>query len=312
MICVKLAKSYDAAVEAANDLVDVVAIETEYGDKVLDEGHKNVKIALNHHGDLQKNDAPSLAFKRFRDQKSFDNFIVSHIDLDVLFGLLWAGGWLKETKTTITLSELVAQADIYGFHVMGDTLKNIPKYLANKYFLIGYLVNSWIIKDDGLLLKDVSREVHKLLLKIKDIILNHVDEEQLSDIEDWFLQQKLIAKKHLVEKRTLFDKDTMYVYRAPFSLTTAYKLEDDESKIILQYNEQSRSLTLGCYDDEIAKKYFGKNGVIEPLQKFFGNTAGGKFAIGGSPREINLQPEVLHAFLAFLDREYFNIPKIIQ
>lgn len=312
MICVKLAKSYEAAVEAADGLKDVVAIETEYGDNILGEDHKNVKIALNHHGALQKNDAPALAFKRFRDQKPFDNFIISHIDLDVLFGLLWAGGWLKETKTTTTLSKLIAHADVYGFHTIDEFLKDIPQYLIDKYFLIGYLVNSWIINDDSLLLKDISREVHKLLLKIKDIILNPVDTKQLQEVENWFLQQKLIAEKHLVEKRTLSDNDIMYVYRAPFSLTTAYKLIDNEAKIILQYNEQSRSLTLGCYNNEVAKKYFGKNGVIEPLQKFFGDTAGGKIAIGGSPREINLQPEVLQAFLAFLDREYFNIPKIIE
>jgi hypothetical protein len=104
---------------------------------------------------------------------------------------------------------------------------------------------------------------------------------------------------------------TLLVYRAPFSLSTAYFIEDISGDVIVQFNEQSKTLTLACFNDDIAEKLFGKNGVIEPLQKFFGDKAGGKKAIGGSPRSQKLQPEILQAFLEFLNREYFNVPEII-
>jgi len=309
MICVKLAKSYESAKILVDSMVRVVAIETEYGDEVLDSSHKNVSISLNHHGSLQDNLAPAVSYKQFRKQKAFDNFIVSHIDLDVLFGLLWAGGWLKETRITIQLSELVAEADIHGFHLVQRKLDSLPKVIRDKYLAIGYLVNSWIINDNGQVSKDISKEVHKLLLRIKDIILNDVSEVQLQEIETWFAHQNQVAKNHLIEIKDL-GSCNMFLYRAPFSLTTAYLLNEVKADIILQYNEQSRSLTLGCFDEKVALKYFGKTGVIKPLQQFFNEKAGGKMTVGGSPRDIDLQPEVMKAFAAFLDREYFNVPDI--
>jgi len=254
--------------------------------------------------------APSEAYK-LNIKKKYDNFIISHIDIDTLFGILWTAGWLKITRVTRSLSDLIALADKNGFHIVEREFKRYSPEIVNRYLAIGYLVNSWVIVDDGLTKKDISKEVHKLLLRIKDIILDGATKEQIANYKQWFEKQTSSAKKYLIQILFLCDQENMFIYRAPFRLTTAYNLGDISSVIILQYNEQSKTITMSCINEEVAEKYFGKMGVIEPLQKFFGEAAGGKKAIGGSPRDIPLQPEVLNAFLEFLKREYFNIPEII-
>jgi len=311
MIKVILAKSYNEArtfLEGADG--DWVAIETEYGDKTIDKTCSNVKLALNHHGDLQHMEAPSLVYTQ--NPKRYDNFIISHIDLDVLFGILWAAGWLKKTEITKTLSRYVATSDILGFHVIKELLELTRPEIQERYLAIGYLVNSWVINDNGNSLIDISKEVHKLALRIKDIIIDGATPTQISDYQKWFYEQEKAAKKHLIEIKTLCESNKhLFVFRAPFSLTTAYQLNEIKADIIVQYNEQSKSITLSCFDEVIAEKYFNNKGVIEPLKNFFGPDAGGKKAIGGTPRDLDLQPEMLSAFVDYLYREYFNIPEII-
>jgi len=311
MLKVWLAKDLESAIQIADSNKNWVAIETEYGIESLDEKHRNVALSLNHHGVFQKNFAPAQAYK-LKLKARYDNFIISHLDLDVIFGILWTAGWLKMTPLTKILSDLVAEADTNGFHSIKEKLNKLDTKTRDRYLAIGYLVNSWIITDDGKKKKDISREAHKLLLKIKDIILQGATKEQVVKYKLWIKNQKETAKTFLKEVIPICDGDLLLSYRAPFGLTTAYGLENLEGNIIVQYNEQSKSLTLSCIDNHVAKKYFGKNGVIYPLQKFFGNKAGGKTAIGGSPRDQELQPEILDAFINFLKREYFNIPQITQ
>jgi hypothetical protein len=309
MINVVLAKSYSAAVEVATNGKDWVAIETEYGENTLGLEHPNVIKACNHHGEHQMNEAPAIQCSY--SDKRYDNFIVSHIDLDVLFGILWSAGWLKKTNITRALSELVAKADIDGFHTINDMLDNMPLEIKERYYAIGYLVNSWVFNDDGKLIKDISKETHKLLLRVKDIIIDGAQKEQIALYEQWMLEQKKVVKKHLQMVHKICD-GYFFAFRAPFSLITAYSIDDMKAKIIIQYNEQSKSITLGCYDEKTAERFFGSQGVIEPLVKFFGDGAGGKKTVGGTPRESNIQPEMLNAFIEFIFREYLNIPETIE
>jgi len=307
MLKVVLAKSYNAATEVANSGDRWVAIETEYGGSTLGTEHPNVIKACNHHGDLQTNDAPAI---QCIGTDRFDNFIVSHIDLDVLFGILWSAGWLKKTDISLKLSELVAEADINGFHTILDSLEKTPEHIVERYYAIGYLVNSWMFNDDGKDIKDLSKETHKLLLRIKDIIINGASKEQVELYENWLLEQKKVVKKHLIGVYNLCNNNHMFVFRARFSLATAYDINNLHASIIIQYNEQSKSITIGCYDKKIAQDYFGVHGVITPLRKFFGDGAGGKVTIGGTPREAAIQPEMLDAFIQFIFREYLNIPEV--
>lgn len=307
MLKVVLAKSYDAATGVINNSTSPwVAIETEYGSKSV-----QGEVTLNHHGDMQGQDAPALAYKK-KIRKRYDNFLISHIDLDVLFGILWTAGWLKETVVTKGLSNLVALADVNGFHTIKPILDTMPKDIQERYYAIGYLVNSWVINDNGKLKKDISREVHKLLLRLKDIILNGATKEQIALYKQWFREQEKAAKVNLREIREIGDGEKLFVFRAPFSLTTAYDVGDIKASVIVQYNEQSKSISLGCFDIKIAQEYFGKAGVLTPIKKYFGEDAGGKYTIAGTSRSHDIQPEMLDGFIEFLHREYFNTPEVIE
>jgi len=308
MIKVIIAKTYEAAVATAASGEDWVAIETEYGFNTLDDSHQNVIQSYNHHGKLQHNDPPSI--QCMDDKNVYDNFIVSHIDLDVLFGILWSTGWLKKTFVTQSLAELIAEADISGFHQIENILEKTPVNIKKKYFAIGYLVNSWFFNDSGLETKDISKEVNKLLLKIKDIIISGPTPEQVDDYTRWLFEQRKAAKRSLKYMYPLLDDKKLFIFKAGFSLTNAYKIEDFQADIIIQYNENSKSITLSCYDDNLTKIYFGEEGVIKPLVDFFGPEAGGKFSIGGSPRNLVIQPEIMDAFISYVNREYLNIPTI--
>jgi len=311
MIRVILAKNRDEGVDCITSIGGSwVALETEYGKKTLGTEVPNVEVALNHHGDLQTQDAPALAYTK-KIQKRYDNFIVSHIDLDILFGILWTSGLIRETVLTKGLAHLVALADVNGFHTIEPILSQAPKKTRDIYYAIGYLVNSWVINDNGKSITDISKEIHKLLLRIKDIIIKGASADQIKLYQEWFKEQQLAAKRHLIEIKTLGINEHMFIFRAPFRLTTAYSIGDAKATIIVQYNEQSKSITLSCFDNLVAQKYFGFRGVIEPLQKFFGEEAGGKLAIGGTSRNRDIQPEMLSGFIEFLSREYLNIPDIL-
>lgn len=313
MLRVQLVKSLKAATTFLVDckLQSWVAIETEYGKATLDESNPKVDLALNHHGDFQIKDAPSMVYKNMPNQ-AYDNFLVSHIDLDVLFGILWTAGWLKNTFITKKLAGIISFADINGFHRIGEILKKEPNDIIDRYYAIGYLVNSWTINDNGLDSKDISKEVHKLLLRIKDIIMKGASEEQIALYKQWLNQKEETSKKYIQTIWNLCEDSHVFIYRAPFSLTTAYNLGDLHADIIIQYNEQSKSISLSCYNKDIAIRYFGDKGVITPLQLFFGKEAGGKLEIGGTPRNFNTEPEILGAFQEFLLREFFNVPEIID
>ncbi len=314
MLNVQLAKTFKAAQLVATQSKDWVAIETEYGDRVLDNTSSNVVLSLNHHGDLQENLPPAMAFKSIPTLTRYDNFIISHIDLDVLFGILWTAGWLKKTRVTTSLSEIVAHADLEGFHKVADLFatETYSQDIIQRYYAIGYLVNTWVINDNGLDQKDISKEVHKLLLRIKDIILDGPTPELIKKTEEWFIAQEQIASSYLQTIVNICDDIKLFIFRAPFGLTTAYQIKKIHASLIIQYHEQSKSITLSCIDNQTAQRFFGDTGVIEPLQNFFGKDSGGKKAIGGTPRGVTIQPEMLPAFQEYLQREYFNIPTIIK
>jgi hypothetical protein len=312
MLRIILAKDYKNAVKVVSDGNEWVAIETEYGQRTLDDSVPGVVLSLNHHGELQEELPPAMVYQTLDKPVRYDNFIISHIDLDTLFGILWTAGWLKKTKVTKKLSDIIGAADNLGFHRIDSIIQGVDKDIVDKYYAIGYLLRSWVIHDKGHNVKDVSKELHKLLLRIKDVIMDGPPPELTFLVEEWFSKKNDLAQKYLLSVFNLCDKDRLFIFRAPYTLVNAYRINNLKAKIIIHYNEQSKSITLSCYDEETAIKYFGKEGVLKPLRQFFGDKAGGKITIGGTPRDQQFQPEMIMAFFKFLLREYLNVPNIIN
>ena len=306
MIKVMLAKTFAASVTVADIPKKWVAVETEYGHKTLNSYHQNVVFTMNHHGNHQIEDAPAV--KGIDCSIRYDNFIVSHIDLDVLFGILWASGMMPKTQIAEQLSNLVADADINGFHKVLGYIEEIPQNIKEKYLAIGYLINGWFFNDNGLAVKDISKEVHKCILRIKDIICGEVTPSMIENYTNWMNEQHKVVKQSLLGIFHLGGGDHLFSFSAGFSLTTAYVVDKLTASIIVQYNTSTRSITLSCINNETAIRLFGSNGVITPLINFFGAEAGGKCAIGGTPRNQEYHPEMLDAFIQYLMREYLNPP----
>jgi len=301
MIDVRLCLSYEQAIQVSKDMVDIVAIETEYGDKYF--GKKDgAVLELLHHGNLSSNKPASIALipeDYTPINYKFNNFIISHIDLDTVFGIMWAGGYLKNTKTAREISELVAYLDINGFYKFKNEILDYDNHNHIKLLAITSLINFWKINQNNL-----SKDIHKLILRIRDYIILGVPDEVKKYLVQDINENDFL--KDITELELSIPK-VLVTYISNISVTDRYLNNGLEYDMILQYNTGSNSITLACQNDEIAEKHFGKKGVIEPLQLFFGNRAGGHKSIGGSPRGEKLQIEYLEAFLKFLKRNYFNI-----
>lgn len=304
MINIRLCVTYDEAVKTASEYFknnSVVAIETEYGNKYY--GKKDgAVLELLHHGEKSDNKPASTILIPNNSEQlkyKYDNFIISHIDLDTVFGIMWAGGYLKNSKTARTVSELVAYLDINGFYKFKKELLDYNNPFHMKLLAITSLMNFWKIN-----LKTLSKDIHKLILRIRDYIILDVPE----DIKKFLMPDinENIFLKNISDDSLSIPK-ILVTYISNISVTNRYYINNIEYDIILQYNTGSNTITLACQDEKIAEKYFGKTGVIEPLQLFFGDDAGGHKTIGGSPRDKKLQYEYLEAFLKFLKRNYFNI-----
>jgi len=301
MIEVKLGTTYEHAVKLSKTMTDVVAVETEYGDDYF--GKKDgAVLELLHHGKLSNNKSASTIL--IPDDYSpvnykYNNFIISHVDLDTVFGIMWAGGYLKNTETARNFSELVGYLDRNGFYKFKNEVLNYDNPNHIKLLAVTSLINFWKIN-----LNSLSKDIHKLILRIRDYIILDVPE----DIKKYLLQgiNENDFLKNITELELSIPK-ILVTYISNTSVTDRYLNNGLEYDMILQYNTGSNSITLACQNEELSKKYFGPNGVIEPLQAFFGKKAGGHKSIGGSPRGEKLQIEYLEAFLKFLKRNYFNI-----
>lgn len=304
MITVLKCKSFEIALRESKKLKEVVAVETEYGDNYF--GVKDgAAVELLHHGKFNDGFPASISFYKQGIKKRFDNFIVSHIDADTILGIMWAAGFLKPTKLVLQLCELIGEVDIKGFHwFMEFKYNNISKILQEKFLAIGSIISSWKFpeKND---MENISRDVHKIILKIKDIILFDVPVEIIQRNQNFIEKKEIIKSTSIIKELSI--PGIMVVYKGDTFLLDGYSVNDINNDIVIHYNTGSNTINISCKNEEVAEKYFGKTGVIKPLQTFFGEEAGGRTTVGGSPRDKKLQIEYLEAFVSFIRREFLNI-----
>ena len=307
MLNITLVKNYEEALKVAQELKSqgkkVCAIECEYGDNALME--PDVDLALNHHGKFSDNLPPSKRYDLHEKLKDpFDNFIVSHIDLDSIFGILWTSKILKPTEIAKALADLSSIQDLNGFHYLEKhILSDLETAVKFRFLAIGHLVSKITIEDNDSTIVDVSRIVHKTILKIKDIVVQGVPNYYKDKINDWLINKEKEVIKYLEAENDVYN---FFIASNGINLLSAYKVNGKFKEINIVYQSENRTISLACFSDEVAIKYFGENGVITPLQRFFGSKAGGRLTVGGSPRDEKVNKEKALAFKDFLDKEYFN------
>jgi len=283
MLNIKLVKDFEKTKEIAKELAPCGAIECEYGDNVITENFEGVQIAMYHHGKYSDNTPPSERWDVYdKLEKGLDNFIISHVDLDTIMGIMWASKILKPTSIAKEIGRLASIQDLKGFHyIENEILKNLRPVIKYRFLGVGYIVSNIEIEKTNELVLDVSKPIHKAILKIKDIIVEGVDEGLKNQINRWLKEKEADALKHQI----LFDEEnSIRIFNADKNLLSAYNLNNKTSKINIQYNSGNGSITIATYNEEIAKELFGENGVITPLREVFGDEAGGRISVGGAPR----------------------------
>ena len=308
MVNVFLCKDFNLAKEKAKELAPCCAVECEYGDNTLNEEFDGVELAFFHHGKYSDEKPPCLRWDVVQTlKKPFDNFLISHVDLDTIFGIMWASKILRPSDVAKRVAELVAIQDLNGFHyVEAKVLHTVSEPIKYRFLGIGYLLSRFKFEDNNELCIDYSKNIHKLILKIKDIIIDGINDDLKKVIDNWLIEKELEAKKLVKNyKNNLF---TYFVKNGSINPLSAYKLpmHTEHSKVNIVYSSETGIVSIACFDEETAKDLFGENGVITPLQKYFGDSAGGRLAVGGSPREKFITKEESDGFVEWLNRNYFN------
>ena len=302
MIKVILCKNFEKAKEIAKEIKPCVAVECEYGDDVLTEDFEGVELAFYHHGKFAYLPAPSERWDIYEKlEQGYDNFIISHRDLDTLMGIMWASKILKPESLAKKIGELVALQDINGFHWLEkNILPNLHPDLKYRFLGLGLILSTRDIEvDNGELIKDVSKSTHKIILKLKDMIIDGPNEKQKVAIDNWMNQKKLDAEKDLI-----FTNRKINFFMSDKNLLSAYHVFDFYPDINIVYNYRNGSILISAFDEKIAKKYFGNQGVIRPLKEFFGDKAGGRITVGGTPRDQVYNREKAEEFLKFIIKNY--------
>ena len=272
-----LCKTYESAKAKMEQLQgDIVTIECEWGDKEI-----NGVVSLKHHGGNQSNLAPS-AFYRSRQDIIVKEpvFIFSHLDADAIFGAMWVTGMLnKNKKTHIKISNMVEKADIYGPHVIKDSWKTKA---FKKWITIGWLINRNNFVVEG----EITGKVRELMIITKNIIdCKDIDHHPLfNEAYEWHMKLRKNALQYL---------DVKYKYVNGFIsskfMLSNYNITGKLKPFIIQYHNVAKRISISAINDRIAEYVFGERGMVEFIQEMFGEKAGGKMSIAGTPKGLEVQ-----------------------
>ena len=235
-------------------------------------------------------------------KRGYDNFIISHRDLDTLMGIMWASKFIMPSETAKTIGKLVGLQDVHGFHWMEKNyLNKLDDDIKYRFLDLGLILNTRDFElDNGEVIVDLSKSTHKILLKMKDMITDGPNEKQKKAIDEWLIKKQFEAKKDLIVGGII------NFFKTDKNLLSAYKIDDKFSDLNLIYNYANGSILLSAFSEKIAEKYFGEEGVIKPLQEFFGKDAGGRKSVGGSARHIRNTFEDAKMFYQYLTKHYIN------
>ena len=281
----------------------VVAVEAEYGDKdVTDECPQYVDESLAHHGPRHENPAPCERWDLYGTYKESAIFVLSHVDADALLGVAICQGSIPDTEENRKLSELAAWVDKNGPH-------RGPEHPLWSEQHLRLLTLNWQISVFNKKIK--SRELN-FTAEFKKLLgegLRLMDDPQTQQeaLESYQRQQENVYDA--LEKHVTI-KDKLHVFNSASSMTRNYYVEARDfvshADVIVQYNQTFKSITLAVYDEETAERYFGPGGVITPLVEFFGEGAGGRKAIGGSPRGVEYKYSDMLNFVRHIRKKYLD------
>lgn len=281
-------KNVNNAKKYAQENGNSVAVEAEYGNRSLEMGDEGVVYEMNHHGSKQHFSAPCSRFEEHGNFKD-SNFVVSHLDLDTIMGIGVVCGLIKKNKKNKSFGEIAEFVDNYGIHRIEEKDNLFLEELDNFQF---HLEKNKKYFKEG---ENISGVVRFLINKLNNILENGSDTEELLE----FHQNKVSLIESLEIKELCSDK--LRVFKTDNISTIS---QYDYRNLIIQYNSRYNTITLSCYNEDIAIKLFGNKGVLIPLREYFGENSGGKYSIGGGDRNKKYNIEDVENFVNFINKNY--------
>lgn len=266
----------EIATKYAKQGYKIVGIEAEWGDNDLASVYPEADLSLSHHGKFSDNAAPCTQWKYYNKYKTDVCFIFSHFDLDAVFGWLVLEGRIPENKDTHDLTDHIGWVDVVGPHRAHEDQENYAKWSPLILTLNTEFKN----------IKKNNKHNTLNILELSTEIVNKLLNKPVSHYNFDFLEFEKNAYNAL--EKTLSIKNKLHIYMSFSNFLSKYYISHKDyysiSDINIQYNIKKKRVSIGVRNEELAKKYFGEEGIVDFLQKYFGNKSGGRLTVGGSPK----------------------------
>ncbi len=244
----------------------IATIEAEYGNTVVE----GVKATYAHHV-AGYTTAPALQGNNgdfsVEDILDSSNYIlISHIDLDVICGILSV---LNAYDVRDAVKEAVNYIDCNGQHKLGSVKDPEGKAFIESYIGIVSKYRAPFGAED---VTDYCKMVGNILMG-----------NQQKDVDWAELGAQVLAQKEAeASKATVLKNNGVVLYDAPenvFGLNSAYTVAGEEYNYTVVYSNKFKTITVAA----AAGKDQSLN-LVEFMQGQFGTEAGGHYGIAGSPR----------------------------
>ena len=261
-----VAPSYEQAVAIKEKEPLVATVEAEYGDKVV-EGDK---VTLAHHGERSSHPAPC------NDPHApvlgdGGTILLSHVDLDAIGGVLALQG--RKPKDP-EFWEGAEHVDVNGPHRIHDLSQDVQDKLNAVY--------AWNETHDRERITeptDVTKTIDENYEMLSAVIdKNHPDHDMLIEAgREWERNITQSVEKCLVDQSS---KVRVFSTNGPFCNSAYFNPKTKEmAEAVVSYNEKFKSITISFADGGSPEK-----SAKDIVQSIWGDKAGGRDGIAGSPR----------------------------
>lgn len=256
---------YTQSKEVAEQNKFDVTIEMEYGDHCV-EGEK---LTLAHHGSRSGNPVPCLG-ESYTDLNP-KTIGISHFDLDTLGAIMRV---INKKCGDEELWKWIGYFDINGIHHMFEAPQEYRKFLTAMY----YIVESKRLSRATDTLLDVTEDVLEVIKTVEDFFTNEEKQQAvISEAEEW--QKK---KDTSISKALIYEDLNMRVFVTNGTFCAASYYSENLDAIIpttITLNLATKAVTIGFED---GGKRFSASAIAK---KLWGDKAGGRDGIAGSPRD---------------------------
>lgn len=289
-----LCPTYDIAVKQKDALEAeghvVACSEAEYGELEVTGSRDGLSLA--HHGPREANPAPCLA-ENLDQQDVPTAFLVSHIDLDAVGGILALHG-IKPKNDKFW--EAAAFIDVNGIHHIHELDQSEQDKLNAVY--------AWNAQQDRLNTRGVTEPIDvtaqvNAWKKALDIILDPREPEHDAMIEAGREWEQNASKA--VEEKLVFENENIRAFITDGVFCSASYYSPNRQEVVpatIVYNKKFDSITVAFEDG--GKAYSAK----EIVQALWGPEAGGHGGIAGSPRGQTMTEEQFIQAVSAVNTKY--------